>query len=276
MTQRQLETGHYGQRDLAAKILMALRQAGKDPANLDIDDLVGFDEFHLGGRAQTIRLAEALRLSPRDHLLDIGCGIGGPARYFAKHHKCRVIGLDLTPEFIAAAEMLTLRCNLADKVSFQIGNATSLPFLNQSFDAACLIHVGMNIADKWTVLTEARRILRPNGRLVIYDVMLMSPVTLTYPMPWSLDSSASFVSDPALYRQALTKAGFMIEAEHNRRADVLAEIKNRRAQTATDSKTSLGLHLIIGARAKERLQNVMTALEHGDIAPVEIIARAID
>jgi SAM-dependent methyltransferase len=265
---------HYGNAKLEGNILAALQQAGKDPAHLSIDDLAGLDEFHLGWREQTAQLATDLGLADSDHMLDIGCGIGGPARYFAERHRCRVTGLDLTPEFVAAARMLTARCGLSEKARFEAGSALAMPFAAASFDAGCLIHVGMNIADKPKLFAEARRVLRPGGRFAVYDVMLTDGAVLTYPMPWSETSSTSFVATPAAYKKALIDAGFRIEAEHNRRDRVLEQSAGMRARAAAEGPPLLGLHVIMGPQAKIRLQNVMAALEQGHIAPVEMILRA--
>jgi ubiquinone/menaquinone biosynthesis C-methylase UbiE len=274
MTIEQQVAKHYGSKDLETNILSALEQAGKDTAQLSIDDLAGLDEFHLGWREQTARLATDLGLSAGQHVLDIGCGIGGPARYFAERHQCRVTGLDLTPEFVGAARMLTQRCGLAGKAAFEVGSALAMPFAADSFDAACLIHVGMNIADKPALFAEVRRVLRPGGRFAVYDVMAMGDADLTYPMPWSEMPSTSFVAKPAAYRQWLAKAGFVPEGEHNRRDSVLEQLKLMRARAAAEGPPLLGLHVIMGPQAKIRLQNVMAALEQGHIAPVEMVLRA--
>ena len=274
MTIEQQVAQHYGQKNLGAHILAALMQAGKDIARLNIDDLAEIDEFHLGWRAQTAQLGKDLQLSNTDHVVDIGCGIGGPARYFASQYGCRVTGFDLTPAFIDAARMLTLKCRLGERIVFEVGSALAMPFASGGFDAACLIHVGMNIADKSTLFAEAKRVLRPGGRFAIYDVMLMDDVPLAYPMPWSSGPLTSFVAGPATYRQLLEKAGFVLEAEYNRRDDVLAAIAARRARMALEAPPILGLHVIMGPEAKPRLQNVLSALEQGNIAPIEMILRA--
>ncbi len=274
MTIEQQVARHYGRKDLGAQILAALKQAGKDIACLDIDDLAEVDEFHLGWRPQTAQLGRDLQLSGTDHVLDIGCGIGGPARYFASQYGCHVTGLDLTPAFIEAARMLTMKCRLGEKVAFEIGSALTMPFVGSCFDAACLIHVGMNIADKSTLFAEAKRVLRPGGRFIVYDVMLVNDVPLTYPMPWSAGPATSFVAGPAAYRQLLEKAGFILEAEQNRRDDVLAAVATMRARMATEGAPILGLHVMMGPEAKLRLQNVLAALEQGHIAPIEMILRA--
>lgn len=276
MTTDQVVAQHYGREGLEQAILAALTAAGKDVTDLSPDDLAGIDEFHLGWRAQTVSLAERLGLGLDDHVLDIGAGIGGPARCFAARYGCRVVGIDLTPDFVDVAQALTQRCGLADLVSFYLGSALALPFGVGSFDVATLIHVGMNIEDKASLFAEARRVLKLGGRFGVYDVMFADEkVVLPYPMPWAISPETSFVETLAVYRRLLASAGFAIEAEANRRDPTLNLAREMRAQAAKSGPPSLGLHVIMGPAAKDRLRNVMDALEQGLIAPVEIIARAV-
>src|SRR5216683_663958 len=123
MASGQAVAEHYGRADLGAVILAALRAAGKDIDRLTPDDLAPIDEFHTRGRAATVDLAKLLELTARHRVLDVGSGIGGPSRYLAHTYECTVVGLDLTPEFCAAARMLAERTRLADRVSYRQGNA---------------------------------------------------------------------------------------------------------------------------------------------------------
>ncbi len=127
---------HYGKGGLLDRILAALTQAGKDIDHLTIDDLAPIDEFHSRRRTATEELATMLAPSASDHVIDIGSGIGGPARYLAKTYGCRVSGVDLTPEFVETAKALTARVGLSDLVDFRQGSALDLPFPDASFDLA--------------------------------------------------------------------------------------------------------------------------------------------
>jgi len=162
-TERQVAQ-HYTHGALEQAILQALRAAGKDPERLSPEDLIGVDEIHLGARSATEWLADDLALTAGERLLDVGCGIGGPARYFAAARGCQVSGLDLTEEFVQVAGALTRRCGLEGRAGFRQGSALAMPFAAGSFEVATLIHVGMNIADKAGLFAEVRRVLRPGGR----------------------------------------------------------------------------------------------------------------
>ncbi|HZH25766.1 MAG TPA: methyltransferase domain-containing protein [Azospirillaceae bacterium] len=264
---------HYTRGGLEQKILDALVADGKDIDKLAPSDLSGADEFHLGWRAATVELAKDLGLAPGMHVLDVGSGIGGPARYFAEAHGCRVTGIDLTPEFVEVANAITRRCGLADRVEFRQGSALSLPFADGAFDAATMIHVGMNIPDKAAVFGEVRRVLKPGARFGVYDVMRVGDGGIPYPMPWAETADTSFVETPDTYRRLLNHAGFGIEAEHDRRGLAIELGRRMREDAAKHGPPPLGLHVLIGPAATQRLGNMMRTLEGGGIAPVEFVAR---
>ena len=265
---------HYGRSGIEQAFLDALRAAGKDPDNLSPGDLSGADEFHLGGPAATAALATDLGLGPELHLLDVGCGVGGPARHIAAAQGCRVTGIDLTAEFVEAAASLTRRCGLDGHVSFRQGSALAMPFPDGGFDAATLIHVGMNIAGKAALFAQVRRVLRPGARFGVYDVMRVGEGDLPYPMPWAATPETSFVEPPETYRRLLGEAGFAIEAEHDRSELALRLGRDARERAAARGPSPLGPHLLMGPGAPQRVANVMAAVQRGLIAPVEMVARA--
>ena len=140
---------HYSKNlELADAIAQKLRSVGKDLNKLTTADLVAVDEFHIRGRKATLELGGRMKLSARSHVLDIGSGLGGPARTLAETYGCRVTGVDLTQAFCDAATAMSNWVGLGSRVSFKQGDATNLPFENQTFDAAMTIHVAMNIAAK--------------------------------------------------------------------------------------------------------------------------------
>jgi ubiquinone/menaquinone biosynthesis C-methylase UbiE len=264
---------YYTHGHLEDAILDALRASGKNVDALTTADLSAADEFHLGWRAVTVELARDLDLSPGIELLDIGSGIGGPARYFAEAFGCKVIGVDLTEEFVQVATALTARCRLEALATFVRGSGLALPFADERFDRVTLIHVGMNIADKARLFAEARRVLRPSGLFLVYDVMRLDSSELPYPMPWAEHPGSSFVETSLSYQRLLQAAGFVVERELDRRTQTLELGRAMRAQVAQHGVPPLGLHVLMGPASRERLANVMIALERGSIAPIELIAR---
>ncbi len=274
MTTEEEVARHYTHGTLERTILEALTASGKDVDTLVASDISALDELHLGWRAATVELGKDIGLEPHMHLLDVGSGIGGPARYFAETYECRVTGVDLTDEFVEVAEALTSRCGLDDRAEFHQASALALPFEDQSFDAASMIHVGMNIEDKQTLFAEVHRVLKPGARFGVYDVMRMQDAALGYPMPWADTIATSFVEPPENYRRLLVAGGFEIEHECSRRELVRTLVREMREKAETSGPSPLGPHVVMGPSAKTRLGNVFEALENGVIAPIEIIARA--
>jgi len=252
-----------------------MAKAGKSPADLTAVDLAPVDEFHVGGLEATQDLAAHMELRPELRLLDVGCGIGGPARYFASQHGCKVAGVDLTEEFVQVAGSLTRRSKLDHLVEFHRASALGLPFQPATFDRAYMIHVGMNIADKAGVFREVRRVLKPGGLFTVFDIMRSGEGALRFPVPWAPTEETSFVAEVKDYRQALEAAGFRISQERNRRAFAIEFTERMMARVAQGGPPALGLHLLMGEATKPMLENVLSMMKQGLLEPVELYARAV-
>lgn len=264
---------HYAHGSLEETILNALALAGKDVNHLTPKDLAPVDEFHVGGRQATMAFAEQFGLRPGMRLLDIGCGLGGAARYFAHEHGCRVSGIDLSEEYVNVANALAARAGLGELVSCEIGSALALPFEPGSFDAVYMLHVGMNIEDKARLFAEVRRVLTPSGMFGIYDVMRLAPGELSYPVPWASGPESSFIADAASYRRWLEAEGFEVLKERNRRDFALEVFAQIRARGAASAAAPLGLHIVMGANAALKVKNMTADISAGLIAPTEMICR---
>lgn len=265
---------HYAHGSLGQAILAGLKAMGRDTETIDPADLAGVDEFHMGGHEATKLVAEKLDLRPGMTLLDIGSGIGGPARFFARAYGVAVQGVDLTPEFVDVAQQLTRRTGLSeDQVKFRVGSATDLPFEPESFDVATMLHVGMNIADKETLFRGVHRVLKPGGVFIIYDPMRTGPGDFGFPVPWASGPQGSFLETPASYRDGLARAGFTVGPELDRRELGITFFKRIRQRIAESGPPPLGLHLQLGERGPVMMGNLIAALESGIVAPVEMISR---
>jgi ubiquinone/menaquinone biosynthesis C-methylase UbiE len=267
--------GHYTRGRLEEAILQAVAKVGKDPANLTVADLAPVDEFHVGGLEATQELAARMDLRPEFHLLDIGSGIGGPARYFAGAHGCKVTGIDLTEEFVQVAKSLTQRIKLDHLVEFRQASALALPFAPATFDRAYMIHVGMNISDKAALYREVRRVLKPGGLFAIFDIMRTAAGPLRFPVPWALTEETNFVAEVKSYRNALEAAGLKVTHERGRRAFAVEFTTRMMARVAQGGPPALGLHLLMGETTKPMLENVLAMMQHGLLEPVELCAHAV-
>jgi SAM-dependent methyltransferase len=255
---------HYSRPGLVAAIEAALTERAKQPPATTIEDLAPFDEFHVGGRKATKELLAQLKLVPGAEVLDVGCGLGGPARYCAREFGARVTGIDLSADYLETAIALTSWVELDKLIEFRRSPADDLPFKKRSFDAAYLLHVGMNVADKTGMFSGLHRVLRPGARLGVYDLMRLSSDSLAFPVPWAPHTSLSFVSTPDSYVARLTAAGFEVESRRDQRPLVPA---------GDEAEPDLsGLRLLLGESTEAKMANLMAGIDSQIITPYEIIA----
>jgi ubiquinone/menaquinone biosynthesis C-methylase UbiE len=262
---------HYAWGGLITAIQDGIAKLGKTPHTITVDDLAAVDEFHIGGRLATRELFEWLPLTAADHLLDVGCGLGGTARFAAATTGCRVTGIDLTRDYVEAGTALCQWVGLDDRISVHHANALAIPFPDATFSAACMLHVGMNVEDKVRLFVEICRVLRPGAPFALYDVMREADGELVYPLPWASGPTTNALASPAEYRAALRSAGFKITRVRNRRTLALEYFARQRA-TASGAAAPLGLHLLMGERRQDQVHNMIAALVTGHVAPTEVIA----
>lgn len=265
-------TDHYEQGDLIARIEAGINAAGKTTVDVTIDDLAAVDEFHTGGRQATKAVLSNLDLKAGERVLDVGSGLGGAARYCATEFGCTVLGVDLTSEFVDAARVLTGWVGLGDQVSFECASAQNLPAA-EPFDAAYLMHVGMNVADKAELFAGIADRLRPGGRLAIYDLMRIGEGELLFPVPWASSAETSFVEPQATYETALVHAGFQVQSatDHSEIAAAFVEAFEK-GMAGDNGPPPVGLHLVMGATTPQKAVNSIAAMNQGLITPVELIA----
>lgn len=272
MADSKVVSTHYATDGLLERIDAGIRALGKDIDAASVQDLGPVDEFHVGGRPATTQLCDELGLTPQSSVLDIGSGIGGTARFISSTFGCAVTGIDITPEYVEVADVLTSRLGLEEQVTFRTASALDLPFDDATFDRAIQLHVGMNIADKAALFAEIYRVLQPGGWFGLYDVMALSPAAVTYPVPWASNAKMSHVASPDLYRQALADAGFVVSSETDQSQLANEFFAQARKKAAASPETApLGVHLLMGADAPTKLGNLVAAVEGGIIAPIQMI-----
>jgi sarcosine/dimethylglycine N-methyltransferase len=198
---------HYRATGLTERLKTALMALGPEDARLTPEQLGALDQFHTRGLAATAELAKLAGITADMSVLDVGSGVGGPARFLAAACGCRVTGVDLSEAFVDAARYLTERTGQSGQVSFQTGSALALPFDDGSFDVALLQHVAMNISDRAGLYREIRRVLKRGGRFATYDLVLKGGEP-HYPVPWARTPATSFLFTAAATRDAIEPAGF--------------------------------------------------------------------
>ena len=276
MPDRRAVASHYTRDTLLDYIEAGMVELGLNRDTVSVEDLGPVDEFHIGGRIATERFLNDVALVANDHVLDIGCGLGGAGRFAALQYDCNVTGIDLTDEYINVGRKLCKWVGLQNRVCLEQGDAIATPFPNDRFDKAYMLHVGMNIADKVALFSEIRRVLKADGTFGIYDIMRVGPGELTYPVPWATKADGSALGSRDEYKRALKLAGFTVTVEQNRRDFALEFFARMQANmAAAEGPPPLGLHILMGEEAPTKLENMIQGISQDRIAPIEMVAEIV-
>jgi SAM-dependent methyltransferase len=264
---------HYGSAGIAERVLAAFRAANGPDAPVTPEGLAPFDHFHGRGIVATQELAAQLALQPGERVLDIGSGIGGPARWFAAKFGVHVTGVDLTTEFCAAAEALNAATGLADHITIRQGSALALPMPDGAFDAVYSQNVIMNIADKQQFYREAFRALRPGGRLALSNVCAGPAGEPYFPVPWATTRDTSFLATPEAMRADLVAAGFEIVDFRDITAATREAQRRTRERIDKGDMPKIAVDIIMGERAPEMQWNSIRSIEDGRTTAIEALVR---
>lgn len=264
----------YANSGLLERLESALRADGADPARPTIEALAPYDHFHGGGLEATEDMAALVTVRRTDRLLDVGSGLGGPARWLATRCGCRVSGVDLTPEYCAIAQHFTRLLGLESRVRFQVGDALALPFEDGTFEGAYSMFVSMNIADRGKLYREIHRVLKSGGWLMLSEVARGAAGDVAYPTPWAATATTSFLSTPDDTRRELRSAGFEVEQVKGVLQRALDFGARSRALVKRGGKPPYRANALIhGDIAATTVANVARAYKDGSLVPIEVVAR---
>ncbi len=267
----------YGSAGLGERIIQVLEDAGVDTNDLTPEILAPADQIHGGGLGATVAHAAMIPFGPDTRVLDIGCGIGGPARYLATTFGCRVTGIDLTADFIDAARLLTEKMGLRDLVDFECADATRLPFGDATFDVVWSQNVTMNIEDREGLYAAIHQVLEPGGIFSMTELGQGPNGAPDYPLPWARDPSYNFLVTPERTRALLQGAGFRItewrETAESREAGDRARAAGKSPDPATDSP--LTIEVTRGEDYPARRANSSNGVIEGRLVNILLVAERI-
>jgi ubiquinone/menaquinone biosynthesis C-methylase UbiE len=263
----------WGSGDVLGRILEAMEESGISTETMTIEALAPVDHFHARGFLATKELADSLPIRTGDHLVDIGCGVGGPARYLADRFSCRVDGIDITEPFVLAANELSRLTGMSERVTARLGDGQSLPFQDEVFDGGYSQHVTMNVADRHRFFSEAFRVLRPGAFFALTEHGQGEGGPLHHPVPWSDDGTHEYLMRPSETVERLRSAGFN-EIEITETGEkYLQGYRKAIALAERGELPRFGVHILLGATAPAKTRNAARNIEEGRTRPVQIICR---
>jgi cyclopropane fatty-acyl-phospholipid synthase-like methyltransferase len=266
---------HYGvDSGLSERIATRFQASGKKLAELTSADLGAIDEFHIRGRKATLELAERMEIDGGSRVLDVGSGLGGPARTLAQAYRCDVMGIDLTAAFCAAATEMSRWVGVSDRVSFKQGDATAMELDEHGFDAAMTLHVGMNIENKDAVYAGVHWALKVGRIFAIYDVLQGDGGAVHFPVPWARDPSISHLATPDEMRALLIRAGFSVECEIDSTDESEAWFREKAARMGQSQLAAIGFQILLGDDYDQMARNQVRNLAERRIRTVTYVARS--
>jgi len=273
MTNARTIADHWGRGDVYGLIVSALNKMAKPLQGLTVEDLAPVDHFHARGLPATVELADRLPIKAGQVILDIGCGLGGPARYMAKRFQCNVSGVDITEPFVDAANKLTALLRMQGQVKIGHGDGQRLPYPDSHFDGAYTQHVTMNVADRPRFFTEAYRVLKPGAFFALTEHGLGPKGDPHYPVPWSADGSGSHLVTPPETRAILEETGFEAIVVEDTGAKYLAGYKQAIEKAEKGALPPLGIHILLGETASQKSRNAARNIEERRTHPIQLICR---
>jgi SAM-dependent methyltransferase len=205
--------------------------------------------------------------------LDVGCGIGGTARFLADEFGAHVLGVDVTEEYCEVARELNRRVQLDDQITLRRANALDLPTEDDRFDLVVSEHVQMNVPDKQGYVREIARVLTPGGLLALYGIFAGIDGERHYPVPWADEPSVSVLARPNVFRGVVTTAGLAVLDWEDCTEEGLAWFEKTLETVQREGPPPIGLHLLIGDGTRKKMKNVVRNLREERIAIVSAVAR---
>lgn len=249
---------YYKKGSPVTRVLAYLEEKYGQRDSFSVEELAGIDSFHLMGKAATLSLASLTAFKQGERVLDIGSGPGGTARFLGKNYGVNVTGLDLTFDFCQLSSILSKKTDCSGDNAFLCGDALELPFKSESFDHVLMEHVQMNVKEKRTLFSELFRVLKQNGRLLLFEVFLSGKLQPEYPLPWADKPENSFLVSDEEMKKTARGTGFDIINWNDCHEKVLKW--HRKVRIKTDNATPSVINMLMGETPQKKVGNYTQAV----------------
>jgi cyclopropane fatty-acyl-phospholipid synthase-like methyltransferase len=180
-------------------------------APLNVEDITAFDQYHYLGTSAVDQAIAVLGINAALRVMEIGSGIGGPARYVAQRTGAHVLALELQPDLHRTAESLTRRCGLSGRVSQRCGNILDGAPEGSPFDAILSFLVFLHIPQRSRLFDVCRQSLKQDGSMFIEDFILRRGPSTEEQHALTVKVLCPYLPDAETYRNHLREAGFAID-----------------------------------------------------------------
>lgn len=265
--------GHYSTGGLLDRVRQAVDGGGLDWDALTPADLAPIDHFHIRGRDATLEMIALSGFTADMTVLDVGCGLGGPARTLAAETGCRVRGIDLTEEFIAVGREITRRTGQEERVLLDSCSALQIPFVDNHFEGAWMQHVGMNIPEKAALVNEIARVVKPGGTFAFHEVLADQAKAPYFPVPWATTAAESSLVFETRFKTYLADAGFSVTDWKDVTTESTAWFEAMFAKAAAGKASKLNLSVLMGDRFPEMARNAHRSLKEDRIKVVMAVCK---
>lgn len=237
------------------------------------EQLFALDQWHYHGIEAIAAAARALGLTAKSRVLDVGAGVGGPARYLAHTAGCHVTALELQPALHDIGIDLTRRTGLGDRVAHVRGDALTHAFLDGSFDAAVSFLAIVHIPDRPKLLARLARALAQGGGCYIEDLCQRAPFAAS-DLPDLRDVvCANTITIQDGYARDLRDAGFGDVAVTDLTPDWAPFAAERLAAWRQNRTAYAAVHGEGAYRAQELFYSVIARLyDSGSLGGVRLVA----
>ena len=244
------------------------------PNGPDTYQLAPIDQLHIGGIKASKKLAQRIIDLKATRILDVGSGLGGLVRVCSQQYAATYVSLDITHELSRINQHLNKLSKTNSPSMIITGNGQQLPFANHSFDLIIMQHSLLNMPNKVAALNECKRILTPNGHLILHEVLTGTHADkMLFPVPWASSPELSHLICKTAISDLIKTTDMKIESIEDWSAEALSWRTRQTNKQDTSHTPVVSPGMILGNDFALMGENVQRNLENCAIEIVEIVIK---